>query len=89
MCPDELNAKFEVHDKRVQMFTYQGNVLHSGFMMVRTTLIDNVKVMILWDKFQPLDIFLQEINAEGELFRQFPCHLSFKQRFQAVFGTSI
>ena len=88
MCLDEMRSKFEAHEKRAQMFSYQGNVLYSGFLMVRTTLIDNVKVMILWDKFQPLNVFLKEVNAEGELFRNFPCRLSFKQRFQALFGTA-
>ena len=70
------------------MFTHQGNVLYSGFLLVGPTLIDNVKVMILRDKFQALNVFLKEVNAEGELFRHFPCQLSFKKRFETVFGTS-
>ena len=75
--------------EHVQLFTYQGNILYSGFMLVQTTLIDNVKVMILWDKFSPSNIFLEEeANVEGEVFRNFPCRLSFKQRFEAIFGTA-
>ena len=89
LCLNEMQAKFEAHEKRKQLFTYQGNVLYSGFMLVKTTLIDDIKVLILWDKFQPSNVFLEEeVNVEGELFRNFPCRLSFKQRFQAVFGTS-
>ena len=88
LCLNEIQAKFEAHEKRRKMFTYQGNVLYSGFMLVQTTLIDNITVIILWDKFQPSNVFLEEVNVEGELFRNFPCRLSFKQRFQAVFGTS-
>ena len=88
LCLNEIQAKFEAHEKRRKMFTYQGNVLYSGFMLVQTTLIDNIKVIILWEKFQPSNVFLEEVNVEGELFRNFPCRLAFKQRFQAVFGTS-
>ena len=88
MCLNEMQSKFEAHEKRAQMFTYQGDVLYSGFMMVRTTLIDNIKVMILWDKFQPSNIFLEAVNVQGELFRHFPCRLTFKQRFEAIFGTT-
>ena len=83
-----MQAKFEAHEKRKQLFTYQGNVLYSGFMLVKTTLIDDIKVLILWDHFQPSNIFPKEVNVQGELFRNFPCHLLFRQRFQAVFGTS-
>ena len=89
MCLDEMQAKFEAHEKRRKMFTHQGSVLYSSFLMVKTTLIDNVKVLILWDKFQPSNVFLEEeVNVQGELFRNFPCRLSFRQRFEAVFGSS-
>ena len=89
MCLDEMQGKFEAHEKRAQLFTYQGHILYSGFMLVNTTLIDNIKVLILWDHFVPSNIFLQEeVNVRGELFRNFPCQLSFKQRFEAVFGSS-
>ena len=88
-CLDEMAAKFAAHEQRKQLFTYQGHVLYSGFMLVKTTLIDDIKVLILWDHFVPSNIFLrEEVNVKGEVFRQFPCRLSFKQRFQGVFGTT-
>ena len=88
LCLDEMAAKFAAHEKRREMFTHQGSVLYSGFLLVGPTLIDSIKVMILWDKFSPSNIFLEEeVNIRGELFRNFPSQLSFKQRFQGVFGT--
>ena len=88
MCLNEMAAKFAAHEKRREMFTHQGSVLYSGFLLVGPTLIDSIKVMILWDKFSPSNIFLEEeVNVRGELFRNFPSQLSFKQRFQGVFGT--
>ena len=88
MCLNEMAAKFAAHEKRREMFTHQGSVLYSGFLLVGPTLIDSIKVMILWDKFSPSNIFLEEeVNIRGELFRNFPSQLSFKQRFQGVFGT--
>ena len=88
MCLNEMAAKFAAHEKRREMFTHQGSVLYSGFLLVGPTLIDSIKVMILWDKFSPSNIFLEEeVNIRGELFRNFPTQLSFKQRFQGVFGT--
>ena len=89
LCFNEMQAKFAAHEKRREMFTYQGHVLYSGFMLVQTTQIDNIKVLILWDHFVPSNIFLEEeVNVRGELFRNFPSQLSFKQRFQAIFGTA-
>ena len=87
-CLNEMKIKFEAHEKRASMFTHQGHVIYSGFLLVGPTLIDSIKVMILWDKFSPSNIFLEEeVNIRGELFRNFPSQLSFKQRFQGVFGT--
>ena len=89
MCLNEMAAKFAAHEKRREMFTHQGSVLYSGFLLVGPTLIDSIKVMILWDKFSPSNIFLEEeVNVRGELFRNFPCELSFKQRFHGIFGTT-
>ena len=89
LCLNEMEAKFAAHEKRREMFTHQGSVMYSGFLLVGPTFIDSIKVMILWDKFSPSNIFLQEeVNVPGELFRNFPSQLSFKQRFQGVFGTA-